>query len=106
MGVACAYRVLGDCVLLEPEPEVDYATRQGFTHVVVPDAYLAGPVDPPKWGHVLALGPQTTGVVRVGERVLYGKFSWAKLPLAGDAYYAIVREKDLLAVDLCPPPSA
>ena len=73
------------------------------TKLTIPDAFRYGPVDQPKWGRILAFGgacKRTTPYrLGLGDRVLYGKFSWAKLPLGNGKHYAIVREADLLAVD-------
>ena len=93
------YRPLGDCVLLDPEVDPTYKEHLK-TGLVIPDAYKYGPVDHPKWGRILAFGPdcERRGLT-VGTRVLYAKFGWARLQVAPDKHYAIVREADLLAVD-------
>ncbi len=90
---------LNDCVLIEPEPDPTYAQMTGTT-LHIPDAYRYGPVDAPKWGRVLSFGPTCTQrEVAVGDRVLYGKFGWAKVPLGDGKHLALVRECDLIAVD-------
>lgn len=93
-------RPLNDCILIDPEPDPDYAEQLGSS-LIIPDAYKLGPTDPPKWGRVAALGATCTNIVAVGDRVLYGKFSWAKVQLSPDKHLVLVRECDILAVDEC-----
>ena len=103
-------RPLGDCLLIQPDPDPDYTETMGYTKVVVPDAYKAGPVDLAKWGRIMAFG---TGckydktcwatdpkrpVLHVGDRVIYGKYGWAKVELGEGKFLALVREQDLIAV--------
>lgn len=94
------YCPLNDCVLIDPEPEEDYAAFKGLTKVIVPDAFKHGPEDRPKWGKVISKGRLCRDdEVRVGARVLYAKYGWAKLNYAPDKFYAVAREYDLLAID-------
>lgn len=96
---------LGDCVLIEPEPSPDYLTyksRNGESPLVLPDAWKHGPEDRPFWGRVIAKGAHCRETnVTVGDRVLYSKYGWAKVQLEGegDAYVALCREGDIIAVD-------
>ena len=95
-----AYRPLNDCVLLEPEPDLDYAQIRGIKGLVLPDAYKMGPIDMPRWGKVIAKGPDCKdSQVAVGSRVLYAKFGWSKVQIEGDIFLVLVREYDLLALD-------
>lgn len=89
---------LNDCVLIDPEPVPDYVEAKGYTHIVVPDAYKHGPQDPPVWGKVLSMGSGCTAVIHVGDRVVFGKWSYAKVPYHNHLYF-MVREQDLLGVD-------
>ena len=91
-------RPLHDHVLIEPEPEVDYTEAMGFTHVIAPEVFRTGPIDLAKWGTVMALGHTCTSPVKVGQRVLYGKFGWAKVDLGEGKYLALVREGDIIAI--------
>ena len=102
-------RVLNDNVLIEPEPDPTYAEYTG-TKLTIPDAFKYGPIDQPKWGHIIAFGPecrldkvcwasQKDLVLHLGDRVLYAKFGWAKVPLGDGKHLALVRECDLLLVD-------
>lgn len=100
---------LNDCVLIDPEPDPDYAQQIGSS-LIVPDMYKYGPTDPPKWGKIIAFGAEcrlnkvcwgsdpTKDVLHVGDRVLYGKFGWAKVELGEGKHLALVRELDLIAV--------
>ena len=95
-----ALRPLNDCVLIEPEPDPTYAEQIGLTHIVVPDRDKWGPTDPPKWGKIVAFGDTCTRhELAEGDRVLYAKFGWAKVPLGEGKHMALVRECDLIAVD-------
>ena len=100
---------LGDCVLLEPEPDVTYKEYTG-TALVIPDQFKYGPIDQPKWGHIIAFGPdcrlnkvcwasQKDLVLHPGDRVLYAKYGWAKVNIGDGKHLALVRECDLLLVD-------
>ena len=101
---------LGDCVLLEPEPDVTYKEYTG-TALVIPDQFKYGPIDQPKWGRILAFGPDCRynktcwgsdlqrPLLHEGDRVLYAKYGWAKVPLGEGKHLALVRECDLLVVD-------
>ena len=95
-----SYIVLNDNVLLKPEVEPDYLAYKGGSSLILPDVYSHGPEDRPKWGKVLAKGPKCQDLqVKVGDRVLYAKFGWAKLDIGDGKHLAVVRELDLLAVD-------
>ena len=90
---------LNDCVLIEPEPDPTYAEMTG-TGLHIPEAYKYGPVDAPKWGRIVSFGPSCKQIeVEVGDRVLYGKFGWSKVPIGEGKHLALVRELDLIAVD-------
>lgn len=94
------YRPLNDLVLIDPDPDPTYAEQTG-TKLIIPDKYKYGPIDPPKWGKVIAKGPLCKdGGVRLGARVLYAKFGWAKLQVDEKKHLALVREYDLLAVEV------
>lgn len=44
-------------------------------------------------------------ILHVGDRVLYGKYGWAKIELGEGKHLALVRECDVIAVDLETPRS-
>lgn len=89
------YYPLNDCILIEPEPE-----KPPSTTIILPEKFAHGQEDPPKWGKVIAKGPTCKDrEISVGDRVLYGKFSWAKVPIDDEKFYAVVREYDCLVVD-------
>ena len=92
-------RPLGDAVLIQPEPPVTYQQTLK-TSLIIPEAYKYGPVDPPRWGTVLAKGSACIdAMVQVKSRVCYGKFASAPLVPGDDQAPVIVRERDLLALD-------
>ena len=101
---ATTLKPLNDCVLIEPEPDPTYKEMTG-TLLHIPDAYKYGPVDAPKWGRIMSFGPSCLSPdhgsleLKVGDRVLYGKYGWAKVPLGEGKHLALVRECDLIAVD-------
>ena len=102
-------RPLGDQVLIDPEPDPTYAEATG-TSIVLPDAYKTGPIDLAKWGRILDFGTDcqydkrcwasdtNKPILHVGDRVLYGKFGWAKVEMESGKHLALVREKDIIAV--------
>lgn len=89
---------LGDCLLIEPEAEKSYVEALGYSHVVVPEAFKTGPIDLAKFGRVQALGPKCGTLVKIGDRVIYGKYAYSKVELESGKYLALVREADLIAV--------
>lgn len=90
---------LNDFLLLEEEPAPPYHMYRQFTHIVVPDAFQHGPEDRQVWGTVLAKGAACKNArVKVGSRILLGKWSGARLKYA-DKPYLLVKEEDVLAVD-------
>ena len=93
-------RPLNDYVLIEPEAQPDYSTYKQYERIIVPDKWAHGPEDRPFWGYIIAKGSTCHDEqVRVGDRILYPKWGWAKLQVTPETHYAIVREADLLAVD-------
>lgn len=91
-------RPLDDRVVVQPvEPEE--VTRGG---IVLPDTAREKPLQ----GKVLAAGPgklmEQTGKrgqmsVKVGDRVVYGKYAGSEIELEGEKY-VILRESDILAI--------
>jgi chaperonin GroES len=90
-------RPLQDRLLLRPsEPEAKTAGG-----IIIPDSVK----EKPQEGTVVAAGKgkvQDNGKitpldVKVGDRVLYGKYSGTEIEVAGDKH-VIIREEDVLAV--------
>jgi chaperonin GroES len=83
---------LGDRVLVEPQ-EAEVKTAGG---IIIPDSAK----EKPQKGVVIAVGSGTKDVemeVKVGDIVLYGKYSGNELQL-NDKEYLIMRQSDILAV--------
>ena len=83
---------LADRVLVEPL-EAETKTASG---IIIPDT---AKVKPQK-GNIVAVGPGTKEnpvTVKVGNTVLYGKYSGTELKLDGKDYL-IMRESDILAI--------
>jgi len=89
---------LDDRVVVEPS-EPEEKTRGG---IVLPDSAREKPLQ----GTVVAVGPgklmEKTGQrgkmsVKVGDRVIYGKYSGTEVELDGEEY-VILRESDILAI--------
>ena len=86
------FRPLADRVLVEPK-QAETKTASG---IIIPDTAK----EKPQEGVVVAVGngkkdePLT---VKVGDKVLYGKYSGTELKLEGKDYL-IVRESDLLGI--------
>ena len=88
---------LADRVVLKPV-EAEEKTKGG---IVLPDTAK----DKPQEGEVVAVGPgrlldngtKVPMEVKVGDRVIYSKYSGSEIKIDGDEYL-IVRESDILAV--------
>lgn len=83
---------LADRVLVEPL-EAETKTASG---IIIPDTAK----EKPQKGNVVAVGAGTKEnpiTVRVGQTVLYGKYSGTELKLEGNDYL-IMRESDILAI--------
>ena len=83
---------LADRVLIQPL-EAETKTASG---IIIPDTAK----EKPQKGNVVAVGPGTKEnpvTVKVGDSVLYGKYSGTELKL-DDKNYLIMRESDILAI--------
>jgi len=88
---------MADRVVVEPAEETE-EMRGGL---YIPDTAK----EKPQQGHVVAVGPGRLNddgdripmEVKVGDRVLYGKYSGTEVSLDGNDYL-IVKESDVLAV--------
>ena len=83
---------LADRVLVEPL-EAETKTASG---IIIPDTAK----EKPQKGNIVAVGPGTKEnpvTVKVGNTVLYGKYSGTELKLDGKDYL-IMRESDILAI--------
>lgn len=88
---------LADRVVIKPSP-ADEKTKGG---IILPDTAKEKPVI----GEVVAVGPgkvaddgkKIAPEVKVGDRVLYGKYSGTEVTIEGDEYL-IMREADVFAI--------
>jgi len=83
---------LADRVLIEPMA----AETKTASGIYIPDTAK----EKPQQGKVVAVGPGTKDekvTVKVGDKVLYGKYSGTELKLEGKDYL-IMRESDILAI--------
>lgn len=83
---------LGDRVLVEPQ-EAEVKTASG---IIIPDSAQ----EKPQRGKVVAVGSGTKEVemeVKVGDLVLYGKYSGTEIKVEENDYL-IMRQSDILAV--------
>jgi len=83
---------LADRVLVEPAA----AETQTISGIIIPDTAK----EKPQKGTVIAVGggkKDHTMTVKVGDKVLYGKYAGTELKLEGKDYL-IMREDDILAV--------
>ena len=86
------FKPLADRVLVEPV-QAETKTASG---IIIPDTAK----EKPQEGTVVAVGPGKKDepmTVKVGDRVLYGKYAGSELKLDGKDYL-IVRESDLLGI--------
>ena len=90
--MALNIKPLADRVLVEPV-EAETKTAAG---IIIPD----NAKEKPQKGNVVAVGNGTKDeplTVKVGDTVLYGKYSGTELKLEGNDYL-IMRESDILAI--------
>ena len=83
---------LADRLLVKPL-EAETKTASG---IIIPDTAK----EKPQKGSIVAVGPGTKEnpvTVKVGDSVLYGKYSGTELKLEGKDYL-IMRESDILAI--------
>lgn len=83
---------ISDRVVIKPAP-AEEKTKGG---IIIPDTAK----EKPQMGEVIAVGPGKDGnlmTVKVGDRVLYGKYAGQELQHNGEEYL-IVREDDILVV--------
>lgn len=86
------FRPLADRVLIEPTA-AETTTASG---IIIPDTAK----EKPQEGIVVAAGPgkkDEPTTVKIGDKVLYGKYSGSELKLDGKDYL-IVKESDLLGI--------
>tara|TARA_B110000908_G_scaffold156470_1_gene195671 strand:- start:927 stop:1205 length:279 start_codon:yes stop_codon:yes gene_type:complete len=83
---------LADRVLIEPSA----AETTTISGIIIPDTAQ----EKPQKGIVIAVGNGTKDIemtVKVGDKVLYGKYAGTELKLEGNDYL-IMKESDLLAI--------
>lgn len=83
---------LADRVIISPQ-EAEAKTASG---IIIPDSAK----EKPQKGTVVAAGPGTKDEkmeVKVGDVVLYGKYSGSEISVDGDDYL-IMRQSDILAI--------
>ena len=88
---------LADRVVINPAP-ADEKTKGG---IILPDTAKEKPVI----GEIVAIGPgkvtddgkKVPPEVKVGDKVLYGKYSGTEVTIEGDEYL-IMREADIFAI--------
>ncbi len=88
---------LADRVVVKPS-QAEEITKGG---IIVPDTAKEKPV----WGEIIAAGPGRTSddgkiiplEVKVGDRVLYGKYSGTEVTIEGEELL-LMRESDIFAI--------
>ncbi len=83
---------LADRVLVKPAP----AEEKTASGIIIPDTAK----EKPQKGEVVAVGPgkkDEPTTVKVGDTILYGKYSGTEINIEG-VDYLIMRESDILAV--------
>ena len=90
--MAIKIQPLSDRVLVEPQ----VAETKTASGIIIPDSAK----EKPQQGKVVAVGNGKKDhdmTVKVGDTVLYGKYSGTELKLEGDDYL-MMREDDILAI--------
>jgi chaperonin GroES len=83
---------LSDRVLVKPDP----ASTKTVSGIIIPDTAK----EKPQQGTVLAVGPGKKDhqmTVKIGDKVLYGKYSGTDMKHEGEDFL-IMRESDILAI--------
>jgi chaperonin GroES len=96
-AVITSLRPLGDRVVVKPLAR-ETVTKSG---IVLPDTAK----EKPQEGEILAVGPgkvldngkRTTTEVKVGQRILFAKYSGTEVKIDGEEYL-ILRESDILGI--------
>ena len=86
------FKPLADRVLVEPEA----AEEKTASGIIIPDTAK----EKPQKGKIIAVGVGTTDHkmnVKVGDRVLYGKYSGTELTIE-DTDYLIMKESDIFGI--------
>tara|TARA_Y100000591_G_C21750347_1_gene654409 strand:- start:98 stop:376 length:279 start_codon:yes stop_codon:yes gene_type:complete len=86
------FKPLADRVLVEPEA----AEEKTASGIIIPDTAK----EKPQKGKIIAVGDGTTDHkmnVKVGDRVLYGKYSGTELTIE-DSDYLIMKESDIFGI--------
>ena len=92
-----AVKPLGDRILVKPVEEED----EKIGGIIIPDTAK----EKPQEGEIVAVGPgkmlesgeRQAMSVKVGDKILYGKYSSTEIKYGGEEYL-IMREDDILAV--------
>lgn len=90
--MAVKIKPLADRVLVEPAP----AEEKTAGGIIIPDTAK----EKPQRGIIVAVGngkPDEPMTVKVGDTVLYGKYSGTELSLEGSDYL-MMKESDILAI--------
>ena len=90
--MALNIKPLADRVLVEPAP----AEEKTAGGIIIPDTAK----EKPQKGKIVAVGngkPDEPMTVKVGDTVLYGKYSGTELSFEGQDYL-MMRESDILAI--------
>jgi chaperonin GroES len=90
--MAIKIQPLSDRVLVEPQA----AETKTASGIIIPDSAK----EKPQQGKVVAVGKGKKNhamTVKVGDTVLYGKYSGTELKLEGEDYL-MMREEDILAI--------
>ena len=86
------FKPLADRVLVEPEA----AEEKTASGIIIPDTAK----EKPQKGKIIAVGEGTADYkmnVKVGDRVLYGKYSGTELTI-DDTDYLIMKENDIFGI--------
>ena len=86
------FKPLADRVLVEPEA----AEEKTASGIIIPDTAK----EKPQKGKIIAVGDGTTDHkmnVKVGDRVLYGKYSGTELTIE-DTDFLIMKESDIFGI--------
>ena len=92
-----AIKPLGDRILVKPSEEEE----EKVGGIIIPDTAK----EKPQEGEIVAVGPgkmlesgeRQAVSVKVGDKILYGKYSSTEIKYGGEEYL-IMREDDILAV--------
>lgn len=95
--------VLKEFIVFQFEDEVDSGNRNTFKETSQGGIILKSSFDDgtkkPRWGKVIALGPEVMDDIKIGSRVLVAPMMWTKISTYKGERFARTQESHILAIE-------